>query len=118
MRQPGVPTSKGTHCPSNHQPGRSWLGARVRHISREELFREIKLFRFHSGGGREVGRDRVSNRKRQITANAPRISLLHIRNLREQDSWESKLFTWCRALKKRMGGNTEEGVMQEKHRYS
>lgn len=74
---------KGTHCSSHLLPGRSWLGARVRHIGREELFREIKLFRFHSGGGR----DRVSNRKRQMTANAPRISLLCIRNLREQDSW-------------------------------
>lgn len=42
---------KGTHFSSNHLPGRSWLGARVRHIGREELFREIRLFRFHSGGG-------------------------------------------------------------------
>lgn len=60
MRQPGVSTWKGTHCCSSYLPGRSWLGARVRHAGREELFREIKLFRFHSGGRR----DRVTNRKR------------------------------------------------------
>lgn len=77
------------------------------------------LGKFNYLDSTQVGRrDRVSNRKRRMTANAPRISLLHIRKLREQDSWRRKLFTWCRALKNRMGGNIEEeqGGMQEKHR--
>lgn len=80
---------KGIPLLSHLLPGRGWLGARGRHTRGEELFREIELFRLHLG---EREGHRVSNKKRGMAAKAPRVSLLHIRNLTEQDSqWKNRL---------------------------
>lgn len=87
-RQPGVSASKGTRCSATSCLAGAGLGQESGTQGEKSYLEKFNYLDSAQVGGR----DRVGNRKREMAAKAPRISLLRVRNLTEQDSqWENRL---------------------------